>query len=437
MNKYILRVNKDIEYSLLLYDDTFDYSTFNMVVEGESADKLFNDLAEISLLQILAKDSGELIKSTTKYATIEGTSKIAKNTYLDEEGNDIPAIKITLKEADILPRLDKIEQKIYTTIDVDAMSLEEYKSYKKSLVSKACVDAICAGVDYEIDGKTEHFTYYQEDQTNFNDMNNQIEAGLEMIPYHSAKEGKLITSPCKIYPASVVRGIYVAQVMNKFIQTTKCNHVYQWIDGLDNKKDIEPITFDSELPEQYKASYDALIGQITETMKTKDMTKTIVQNVEASVKASFTEYDKKVNEKIENLKTTMVEEVYNKVIERLDDTINTKAEAKINEYLQTKETSIADGVKASILEDVGTEIETKCTEGVKDAINANNIKAEVSSEVKTSVLDTIQPKLNELDKAIEDVKKVIASANKPDKDTTTPETPPSTNGDSDNDSGNL
>lgn len=409
MKKYILRINKDIEYSLLLYDDTFDYSKFNLVVEGESSDKLFKDLEEITLLQIINSETGELIKSTTKYSTIEGTSRVPKNTYLTEEGKDIPAIKVTLKEADIIPRLNKIESDLYTSIDVDTMSLEEYKEYKKSLVSDACINKIYAGIDFNTGSEEEHFTYYPEDQTNFNDMNNQIEAGFDIIPYHSARERNSITSPCKIYPVSVVRGIYVAQVMNKFIQTTKCNHIYQWIDGLDNKTAIEPITFDSELPEPYLTSFNKLIAKVEETMEAKDMTKTISESIIMQVTKMLNGYTEELNNKLENLKNTISDEVYARVMAEIEHEVEVKAELKVNAYLHDGKENIATEVKTSIMEDIDDTVKAKAETSVANAIESSNIKETVSSEVTTTVMNTIQSKLDEVDEAINRVNEAINS----------------------------
>lgn len=371
ITKYLLRINKEIDYSVLYYDNTFDYPTFNFIVEGTSADALAEAMANVTLLQIFDVTGASLIKSTNKYATVQGISFIPAGTYVDDEGKNIPCIKITLKEADVTSRIEKIESDIYEQIDVDKMSLSEYKEYKKALVSEDCQLAIEAGVDFNTGDTIEHFTYYTEDQINFADMNSQVEAGFPIIPYHSSNDDST-TSPCKMYPASVIRGIYVAQLTNKLIQTTKCNHIYQWIDGLDSKEAIQNITFASELPEPYLTSFNELITNVQNTMGEKDMTKTISETVVATIMAQFEEVKKEITttvldgiaKRVQTIaetkntqlfnsnKENLVQEAKNAILLDLDNTIIGKVDA----YFGTKTETIVKDITEAVLEELANDV---------------------------------------------------------------------------------
>lgn len=330
MEIFKLVIDKSKEYSVLFYDDTFDYPTFGMVIEGTSADKFYNEFKNIKILEIFDSKMN-LKKSTTKYSEIQGTESIPYGTYVDDGGKSIACIRVILKEADVVERVEKIESLVFNELDVDSMSLEEFKDYKKSLISEACEEAIHKGVKVETPYGEENFTYYLEDQVNFSDMNAQIEAGFETIPYHSSKTNSKITSPCKTYDAKVIKQIYVAQLMNKFKCMTKCNQLYLWIDGIDNKTEISPITFESELIEPYLTAYNNLIKATEAMMSSKDMTKTLTQTISEAMEVKFGDINDKFIE-VNNTMKASVTEVFNENKE----TIKGEVIKVVNADLQSK-----------------------------------------------------------------------------------------------------
>lgn len=330
MEIFKLVINKDKEYSVLFYDDTFDYPTFGMVIEGSSADKFYNEFKDIKILEIFDSEMN-LKKSTTKYSEIQGTETIPYGTYVDDGGKAIACIKVIFKEADVTERVEKIEDAIFNKLDVDSMSLEEFKDYKKALISEACEEAIHRGVIVETPYGEENFTYYLEDQVNFGDMNAQIEAGFETIPYHSSKANSKITSPCKTYDAKVIKQIYVAQLMNKFKCMTKCNQLYMWIDGLDNKTAIAPITFESDLIEPYLTNYNNLLKATETMMESKDMTKTLTETITELLSVKIND----INDKFIEVNNTMKASV-NEVFNKNKDSMKAEVIKSINDELQPK-----------------------------------------------------------------------------------------------------
>lgn len=433
MVKFKLKINETTDLSLLFYSDTFEEPTFKMVVESDSLDEVDSKLKNITKLQILTSED-ELLKQTTKYKVVESTTKVPTGTYLEESGQNIPAVEVVLKEADLDGRISDLEDEVFTTIDVDSMSLEEYKEYKKMLISIACNEQIENGVDVETaEGIKEHFTYYSEDQINFIDMNNMVEAGFDILPYHSNhKDDSAITSPCKMYSATVIRTIYMNQLMNKFILTTKCNHLYQWIDGLDNKSAIEKISWDSELIEPYKSQYETIVQGVQEKISDANLSKTITQAIKEAVTEQLQTAKTEMEQTLADFKETATEEITNAVKEQINTAVSTSVDSKIGETVPTavetavsdKFTSESENIKASVTEAVVSQldvdskvsnaVDTKCTE-LQNTVNTyiDGKYEEFTGAVATvnnftSIIDSltksVNTKLDEVDEALADLK---------------------------------
>lgn len=205
------------------------------------------------------------------------------NNTLSKLNEKIEALRLE-KEAlsqqvgDAETKITAVEQQLSPAIDTDPMSVEEYRSYKKSLVGEACRKEIYNGIHITIDGKNEHFTYKEDDQNNFSDMLLQLYCGLQTIPYHNSSTGN-ITNPCKNYTAGQILEIYIAQSVNKLQLTTKCNQIYIWLDELTDKESMESITFFTPLPQKQQNAYDSILQEVDfGTLKNTIMEKLISKN---------------------------------------------------------------------------------------------------------------------------------------------------------------
>lgn len=165
--------------------------------------------------------------------------------------------------------VQSIKQQLNENINTDIMTVDEYRNYKKQLIGAECRSTIYDGVYFMIDSIEEHFTYNAEDQINFTDMKVMCDAGFPVIPYHSSAENNT-TNPCKFYNSSDIVNIYMLQVLNKMRHTTKCNAIYQWLDSLADKSEMETISFSSALPTFYQEKYDDMIQKTEEMMSARD-----------------------------------------------------------------------------------------------------------------------------------------------------------------------
>ena len=134
-------------------------------------------------------------------------------------------------------------------------TLEEVINNKISEFSSACNSMILAGVDVEIDGVTEHFSYTDEDQANIDDLMLSAKQTLMDQPYHADGES------CKLYTVEQILSIYIAEKMNKMHHTTYFNQMKMYIKTLEDKDTVEALTYGVELTGTYLETYNTIMTQ--------------------------------------------------------------------------------------------------------------------------------------------------------------------------------
>ena len=148
-------------------------------------------------------------------------------------GEDITAILKTYKNLSV----DEMnEYLVYFDLPIIEEPLEDIRQKKISSLSSMCHDMIEHGVDVEIDGTKEHFSYSIEkgDQGNIDDTPEQIMA------------------------------IYVAQKTNKTVQETWFNQIKQYILSCNDKEEIKGIEYGQPLTGVYLENYNAILAQAQE-----------------------------------------------------------------------------------------------------------------------------------------------------------------------------
>ena len=127
-------------------------------------------------------------------------------------------------------------------------TLDEMKQQKINEVSAACKETIYAGVDVELPtGSTEHFSLKEEDQINLFGKQAQITAGVTQIEYH--QDGH----PCRYYTVDEMTTIIAAAMQFVSYHTTYCNSLYTWINSVEDKEDLQEITYGVSIPVEYQS----------------------------------------------------------------------------------------------------------------------------------------------------------------------------------------
>ena len=113
-----------------------------------------------------------------------------------------------------------------------------------------------------IDGKEEFFSYNPLDQNNIKEVYELAVQTQKSVPYHSNGNG------CKLYSLEQITQIYVQQRINLTQHTTYFNQLKMYITNeLNDKEQIQSITYGDELTGQYLENYNVMVNQTVSIVK--------------------------------------------------------------------------------------------------------------------------------------------------------------------------
>lgn len=118
-----------------LNDTIFDCFTVNYsdggfyaIIKSDALDAIENEFKNVNEITIM-NNIGQIIKTVSGFEGIQNIAKLP-DYYMDEENNKKPVIQITLKPIDVNAKFKAIEEKLNTTVNEAAMTLDEYKEYR-------------------------------------------------------------------------------------------------------------------------------------------------------------------------------------------------------------------------------------------------------------------------------------------------------------------
>lgn len=139
-------------------------------------------------------------------------------------------------------------------------TIEEVKSSKIEELSAICNTSIINGVDIEINGVMEHFSYNDEDQVNIKELFDLAVQSKISMYYHADGQS------CKLYTVEQIVNIYAMAAMNKMHHITYFNQMKMYISSLDDKDIISSISYGDELTGVYLDTYKAAMSQAQHSM---------------------------------------------------------------------------------------------------------------------------------------------------------------------------
>lgn len=132
-------------------------------------------------------------------------------------------------------------------------TLENIKTNKISELNTICNKMITSGVDVEIDGKTEHFSYTIEEQANIDDIAQMAKSTNMEQSYHCDN------GSCKLYTVEEITKIYMTQKMNKAHNITYANQLKLYVKSLKEKAEVESIAYGQDLTGEYLNTYNTIM----------------------------------------------------------------------------------------------------------------------------------------------------------------------------------
>lgn len=139
-------------------------------------------------------------------------------------------------------------------------TLDDVKKRKVSELSDKCYKNIINGVDVEIDGFLEHFSYSEEDQINIKELFDLTYNTNCSVWYHA--DG----NTCKEYTSEQFVQIYSEEVSNKMHHTTYFNQLKLFVESLTTIEDVNKVEYNQLLIGVYLETYDKALMQANENL---------------------------------------------------------------------------------------------------------------------------------------------------------------------------
>lgn len=260
-----VRINNDDTkmYRLTDWNAASFANGYVLTVQSDNLSKVSNDFSEIQKIEIFQDD---LLVAT--YTDLDSYSEIAfvKNIYVPGEQKFVDALRVGLVKTDLIEQVQRLDNQINPTIDIDSMTLPELKEYCVKRIGKICREEIYAGEEVTLpDGTVQNFSYSADDQANLGNAitlafaARQLGFDLDYIPYHAN------STMCALYDTESIVAIYMTLQLRLTRLTTKCNMLNCMIRGADSKEDVLAITWDTQLTEEYQQRYNEIITIAIET----------------------------------------------------------------------------------------------------------------------------------------------------------------------------
>lgn len=198
------------------------------------------------------------------FTEYDGFSSISYNgrNYSSQMNGFANELIVTLTKVDLVEQVQRLDEQVNKIVDIESMTLEEYKNWKINNFSEMGEQLIFAGTDVTLlNGVIKHFTYDLEDQSNLLNAIFIIQALGDLtisIPYHGHGE------PCELYNARDILAVYFTlQFFSTRIQT-EVNMKINWVRSCTTKEEAIAINFTDELPTEWAERAEAIMGPTME-----------------------------------------------------------------------------------------------------------------------------------------------------------------------------
>lgn len=251
--KINVRINKDDNKTFRLVE--FNASYFNsdgkLKLITDDIRTVKNMFSNLESVEVFINDN--LVVETNSYDGYSSISYLG-TIFCDYLNTFVDCLEVTLTKVNLVDEVERIKNIVEPVIDIDSMSLNELKEYKKRQISLAGSEDIYAGsqVTFE-DGTTKTYTFGTHDQQNLQvylgliGQASQEERDVLAIPYHAIGE------ECTFYNYRQIVTIFFTLQLKLLDRYTRVNMLRLYIDSLTTTDQVKEITYETELPAEYEA----------------------------------------------------------------------------------------------------------------------------------------------------------------------------------------
>jgi len=260
MAQYYAIINSNDRIPLFSWDANAFRGTPQLRLATDDLVNIRNIFENLKTIQIVDETDAE-VAFFTEYDGYTSISYLGRNFSSQLEGFANELV-VFLQKTSLVEQVKRLDEQVNKVIDIEGMTLEEYKEWKINKFSEMGEQLIFAGTDVTLlNGVIKNFTYDLEDQSNLLNAIFIIQALGDLsisIPYHGHGE------PCELYNARDVLAVYFTlQFFSTRIQT-EVNMKINWVRSCETKEEAMAINFEDELPEEWAARAQAIMGPALE-----------------------------------------------------------------------------------------------------------------------------------------------------------------------------
>lgn len=257
---FLVKVNGTHEYRLMDWTPQSFKSSPTLRLITSDYQSVKNDFTDIKQLEIY---SGENLLATYSVFDTMASSASFNSQYYEAENRFVDVIEISLIKNNISEQVDKLSKQINKIIDIEEISVDEYRDYILSQISESAQEDIYAGDVITLsDGTSGKFTYKMEDQANLTSsiaiidklMAVQEDSSLIQLPYHSSGQS------CQFYSPIDIITIYFTLFMRSVKIQTYTNAINVLIKQAATKEEITKFTYGMELPEEAQENVNNIVA---------------------------------------------------------------------------------------------------------------------------------------------------------------------------------
>ena len=257
---FLAKVNGTHEYRLMDWTPQSFKSSPTLRLITSDYQSVKNDFTNIKQLEIY---SGENLLATYSVFDTMASSASFNSQYYETENRFVDVIEISLIKNNISEQVDKLSKQINKVVDIEEMSVDEYRDYILSQISESAQEDIYAGDVITLsDGTSGKFTYKMEDQANLTSsiaiidklMAVQEDSSLIQLPYHSSGQS------CQFYSPIDIITIYFTLFMRSVKIQTYTNAINVLIKQATTKEEITKFTYGMELPEEAQENVNNIVA---------------------------------------------------------------------------------------------------------------------------------------------------------------------------------
>lgn len=195
-----------------------------------------NAFSEIEKIEIFQANT--LIAEYTLYDTYSSISYLGQ-IYVQHENVFADCLEIQLNRSSLVDQVKRIEEAISDNVDIDSMTIEEYRNFMIKRINNDCKLDIYNGTSVELNGDVQHFSFKAEDQVNLLQLflMSQIYPTLTVLPYHSDSQ------TCKFYTTEEIKTIYMTMIIRLISITTYTNQLHMYANTLQTKEELSTLHY--------------------------------------------------------------------------------------------------------------------------------------------------------------------------------------------------